>query len=84
MDANGSEFFRSSLLVPFARGEQSLEWNTSLMETGTTRQATVDQRYMSSKLCSADRRNVAARSRTEYEYVNCRGNISDYHTISSF
>jgi hypothetical protein len=84
MDAHSGKFFRSSLLVPFARREQRLEWNTSLMETGTTGHATFDQRYMSSKLCSADRGNVAAWSRTEYEYVNCRGNISDYHTISSF
>jgi hypothetical protein len=54
------------------------------METRTARQALVDQGYMSSKLRGADRGNVAAGSRTEYEYVDSRGNISNYHTISSF
>jgi hypothetical protein len=54
------------------------------METRTTRQALVDQGYMSSKLRSADRRNVAAWACAEHKYVDCRCNISDYHTISSF
>jgi hypothetical protein len=54
------------------------------METGTTRQALVDQSYMSSKLRGTDRGNVATWACTEHEYVNRRGNISDYHTVSSF
>jgi len=54
------------------------------METRTTRQALVDQGYMSSKLRSADRGNVAAWACAEHKYVDCRGNISNYHTISSF
>src|SRR5690242_8624976 len=84
MNAHCSEILRTSLLVSFARRKQGFKWDASLMETCTTRQALVDQGYMSSKLCSADRRNVAAWACAEHKYVYCRCNISNYHTISSF
>jgi hypothetical protein len=84
MDANRGKIFRASLFVPFASRKQSFEWNASLMETGTTWQALVDQSYMSSKLRGTDRGNVATWACSEHEYVNRSGNISDYHAISSF
>jgi hypothetical protein len=84
MDAHRGKFFRASLLKTFGRGKQGFEWYTSSMKAGTTWRALVNQGYMPSKLRGADGGNVTARSRTKYEYVNCRGHISDYHTISSF
>jgi hypothetical protein len=39
---------------------------------------------MPSKLGSADRGNVTSWTGAEYEYVNSRGNISDYHRHASF
>jgi hypothetical protein len=84
MNAHCSEFFRASLLVSFAYRKQGFEWNASSMETRASRHSVFDQCYMSSKLRGADRGNVAAWACTKYEYVNCRCNISDYHTISTF
>jgi len=84
MDAHGSEFFLARLLQAFCCGKQSFERYASLMEAGSTWGSRVNQGYMPSKLCSADRRNVTSRTRAEYEHVNSCGNISDYHRKASF
>src|SRR3989442_15540598 len=79
MDAHRAEFFLASLRVTFGCGKQRFKWNASSKEAGTTGRALVNQGDVPSKLRGADCGNVATRTRTEYEYVNCCGNISDYH-----
>jgi hypothetical protein len=84
MDAHCCKVFRTGLLIPFACRKQGFEWYASSMEAGTTGWTLVNQGYMSSKLRGANSGNIATWTRTDYEYINCRGNVSDYHTFSSF
>src|SRR5205823_11566825 len=84
MNTHRSEFFRASLLIPFACREQGLERNASLMEAGASRQTTIDERYMPSKLCGTNSGYIAAWTGAKYKYINCCCHISDYHTFCSF
>src|SRR5947208_16628423 len=84
MNTHRSEFFRASLLIPFACREQGLERNASLMKTGASRQTTIDERYMPSKLCRTNSGYIAAWTSANYKYINCCCTIYNHHTKCSF
>src|SRR6266566_87107 len=84
MDAHCGKFFLARLLQTFGRGKQSFERNTPPQETGTPWWSRVNQGYMPPQLCCTDRGDVATWTSAEYEYVNCRSYISDYHRNASF